>query len=125
MVPLLSGIYYFSRRHLTVLLFLLMTQSRGKIEGEDDNQDLDASTGHVAVVNNSEVAPMVTLAQFVLDEQKRTEKLLPIEEHWRDRYELLLDHGYQLRSRLRPGWCPRGETLNCIPASLKMDTSIG
>ncbi len=32
-------------------------ESRQKMRGEDDNQDLDASTGHVAVVNNSEVAP--------------------------------------------------------------------
>ena len=37
------------------------------------------------------------------------DKLLVLRSHeiwWRDRYEMLLSHGYQLRPRLRPGWVP-------------------
>ncbi len=40
--------------------------------------------------------------------------LLAHEIWWRDRSELLEEHGYQLRSRLRPGWVPswQGTDLN-------------
>lgn len=28
------------------------------------------------------------------------------EKWWRDRYQVFLSHGYELRPRLRPGWIP-------------------
>lgn len=78
---------------------------------ENENRNL-------ATVDNGEVTP-VTLAEFVLEEQQRAEKLLPLEEHWRDRYELLLDHGYRLRSRLRPGWVPSWRNTEQHPDHLE------
>ncbi|KAF6757918.1 kinase-like domain-containing protein [Ephemerocybe angulata] len=33
-------------------------------------------------------------------------KLTPLEVYWRDKYEWLLNLGYQLRPRYRPGWIP-------------------
>ncbi len=40
--------------------------------------------------------------------------LLPNEELWRDRYNILLRNGYRLRSRFRPDWVPswKGTDLN-------------
>lgn len=38
------------------------------------------------------------------------------EEWWRDRYYLLEDHGYQLRTRLRPGWTPSCQGTDVNPA---------
>lgn len=34
---------------------------------------------------------------------------------WRDRNQLLEDHGYQLRSRLRPGWTPSWQNTDINP----------
>ncbi|KAJ3476120.1 hypothetical protein NLI96_g11382 [Meripilus lineatus] len=36
--------------------------------------------------------------------------IMPYEAWWRDRYDLLLSRGYQLRPRLRPGWVPSWTT---------------
>ncbi|KAJ3474983.1 hypothetical protein NLI96_g12132 [Meripilus lineatus] len=36
--------------------------------------------------------------------------LMSYEAWWRDHYDLLLSHGYQLRPRLRPGWVPSWTT---------------
>jgi len=96
-------------------------QTREGDEGEEGNLELNSSTeptqptrNAMALKNPESKDAVMPLAEFVLDEQKRAETLLPIEEHWRDRYELLLDHGYQLRRRLRPGWEPswRGTQLH-------------
>ncbi len=34
---------------------------------------------------------------------------------WRDRSHILDDHGYQLRSRLRPGWIPSWQDTDLDP----------
>lgn len=50
--------------------------------------------------------------------RRRTEAgaydLLSFEVWWRDRAQIFEDHGYQLRSRLRPGWVPswKGTDIN-------------
>ena len=36
----------------------------------------------------------------------RLEELLPHERAWMERYHTLLEQGFQLRPRLRPGWQP-------------------
>ena len=33
-------------------------------------------------------------------------ELISSEKWWRDRYNFLMKHGYQLRPRFRPGWIP-------------------
>lgn len=38
-----------------------------------------------------------------------------VEAWWKDKYELLDDHGYQLRPRLRPGWVPSWQGTNLNP----------
>ncbi|KLO08634.1 hypothetical protein SCHPADRAFT_944281 [Schizopora paradoxa] len=40
------------------------------------------------------------------------EELNPQEIFWRDLYPFLLDHGYQLRPRFRPGWIPSWRGTN-------------
>ncbi len=34
---------------------------------------------------------------------------------WRDKNQILEDHGYQLRSRLRPGWIPSWQNTDVNP----------
>lgn len=34
---------------------------------------------------------------------------------WKDRYQVLLDHGYQLRPRHRPGWVPSWKDTDLNP----------
>lgn len=41
--------------------------------------------------------------------------LTSAEEQWRDRNQILEDHGYQLRSRLRPGWIPSWQGTDTNP----------
>ncbi|KLO13854.1 hypothetical protein SCHPADRAFT_915136 [Schizopora paradoxa] len=41
--------------------------------------------------------------------------LLEGEIWWRDRHQMLIDHGYQLRPRLRPGWEPSWNNSNKNP----------
>lgn len=51
--------------------------------------------------------------------RRRTEAgdfdLLPNEVWWRDRAQVFEDHGYQLRSRLRPGWIPSWKDTDIVP----------
>jgi hypothetical protein len=39
------------------------------------------------------------------------------EELWRDRYTFLLDHGFELRPRYKPGWAPSWLGTNLDPAT--------
>ena len=38
-----------------------------------------------------------------------------IEVWWRERNQIIEDHGYQLRSRLRPGWTPSWQNTDVNP----------
>lgn len=42
-------------------------------------------------------------------------ELLEGEKYWRDHYDWLLQSGYQLRPRYRPGWVPSWKGTNKIP----------
>ncbi len=73
---------------------------------EGDNRELSVELFYTATqpmrtamamamaANYSQDMPM-SMAEFILEEQKGSDKFLPIEKHWRDRHELLLDHRYQ------------------------------
>ncbi|KLO13856.1 hypothetical protein SCHPADRAFT_940066 [Schizopora paradoxa] len=50
--------------------------------------------------------------------------LNPDEVWWRDRIQILNDHGYQLRPRLRPGWEPSWKDTNTHPLMCE-DALIG
>ncbi len=76
-------------------------QDDNRNEGENEEIIMDAS-----VAQSSAVDEPMSLVEFMQGEQKKAEVLSGIEKHWRDRYDMLLDHGYQLRKRMRPGWVP-------------------
>ncbi|KAH8111756.1 kinase-like domain-containing protein [Phellopilus nigrolimitatus] len=48
-------------------------------------------------------------------ERKGSFNLLPSECWWRDHYEFLLSHGYQLRPRYHPGWKPSWLETDIFP----------
>lgn len=41
--------------------------------------------------------------------------LYETERWWKDRYSLFVEHGYELRPRLRPGWVPSWRGTNKLP----------
>ena len=56
----------------------------------------------------------MNLTQAAVSEDKELSKG---EKYWRDHYDWLLQCGYQLRPRYRPGWVPSWKGTNKIPLS--------
>ncbi len=85
---------------------LVLKTNKMIAQEEGDNRELSVELFYTATqpmrtamamamaANYSQDMPM-SMAEFILEEQKGSDKFLPIEKHWRDRHELLLDHRYQ------------------------------
>lgn len=75
-----------------------------------------ASSDSPGIANDANLLPTSAMSRIDDDFISRAatdEELLvimPYEAWWRDRYDLLLSRGYQLRPRLRPGWVPSWTT---------------